>query len=718
MWSNTSIKTTKENTSLQHDLFQGVEIEINTSCNRRCTHCPNSIFDRGLIQNEKLMPTELFHKIIDELAEIGFSGRISPHFHGEPLLDKRLVDLMTYVRKRLPGSEIVIFTNGDFLRFDRYMELVRAGVDGFIVTQHGRTMPAGIKDLFSHFKSPGPLPVPLQYLVYDHLTPLYNKGGLIDVSTTYPLPNCLWHYFSTATIDYDGNVVLCCNDYLSSITFGNVNEKKLVDIWFDKLYEKVRKDILKMDFNLPICKRCIENISPSEMEKAYMRARIDSQEVPDANTFLYDPIDIENLGEIPGTTEFCVEIIKKGRNGQKSDPILIIGGWAVDSLAGAPAAAVFIIFDTGQKFRAYYPVSRLDVAYHFRNDDLRDSGFIAHIPSGELPSGGRAFRLEIVTHDRTGYYHPSEQFFVDNATKKTLSDTAFLTRKEKTNYVSLMIDRIQSPSEPIKRPRNPLSGIYEILRIQQPISKILGPQFRPDCQKIEIDITYRCNLKCFNCNKSCKQAPSSDQMTISQIQRFLDDSKDARRYWHTIRISGGEPTLHPDFIEILNLLHDYRTTFSPGTTIEVATNGYDPAVDSLFSQMPESIVIHNSKRKGVQNLDFSSVNIAPCDMPIYKFADFSNACCIPEFLGIGLTPYGYYPCAVAGSIDRVFGFDLGIKHLPPDNEGFSDVLRIFCSICGHFKRSGEIPLDRPVQSRTWKRAYETFQKSPADLRKY
>jgi|GEM_PF-544726 len=714
MRRSTSIKTTKENASLQKDLFKSVEIEINTSCNRRCSHCPNSIFDRGLIQNEKLMPTELFHKIIDELAEIGFSGRISPHFHGEPLLDKRLVYLIDYVQKRLPGAEIVIFTNGDYLTFEKYKELVREGVDGFIVTQHDQTIPAGTQDLYNHFESPGPLPVPLQYLVYNESTPLYNKGGLIDVPLTYPLPNCLWHSLTTVTIDHAGSVVLCCNDYLSSTTFGNVKDNKLLDIWFDECYKDIRKDLRKMEFRLPICKRCIKNIDPAEMKKAYTRARIESLVTPDGETFFNDPIELKMLGEIPDTTKFSVETIKNNRNKQKSVSTLIIGGWAIDSSADSPGATVFITFDTSQEFRAYYPVTRPDVAAHFSNESLQDSGFIAIVPSGELPSGKRSFRLKIVTNDRTGYYYPAEKFSVENTSEKMFSDGI----SHKYSSVSLMIDRMQSPLPNMQQPCNRRSGFFELLRILRPFTAVFGPQYLPDCQKIEIDITYRCNLKCFNCNRSCTQAPSSDQMTISQIQRFLDESKKAEKYWRTIRISGGEPTLHPDFMEIVNLLTDYRNSSSPGTTIEVATNGYDPAAGSFLLQVPEGIVVRNSKKKGVQNLDFSSVNIAPCDLPEYKLADYSNACSIPKFSGIGLTPFGYYPCAVAGGIDRVFGFDLGIKNLPPDHEEFTDVLRILCRICGHFKRLGETPPDRPVQSRTWRRAYEKFHKSPAILQRY
>jgi MoaA/NifB/PqqE/SkfB family radical SAM enzyme len=664
------------------------------------------------------MPTELFHKIIDELAEIEFSGRISPHFHGEPLLDKRLVSLMSYVRKRLSGADIVIFTNGDYLTFKTYMELVTAGVDGFIVTQHSGTMPAGIKDLYSHFESPGLLPVPLQYLMYDDLTPLYNKGGLIDVSTTYPIPNCLWHSLSTITIDHGGNVVLCCNDYKSSTTFGNVTDKKLLDIWFDEYYTNIRKDLRKMNFRLPICKRCTENIDTVEMKNAYLNARIDSLEAPDSGTFLYDPLNLEKLGEIPDKTEFWVESIKSAENKQQSDKVLVIGGWAVDSSAGSPGAAVFITFDTGQEFRAYYPVPRPDVAAFFGNEGLRDSGFTAIVPMGQLPPGKRTFRLKIVTYDRAGFYYPPDEFLVESVPEKLQGDNSFRTFRGKNNYVSLMIERMQSQPNQRIPSRNRRKVLSDLLRIQKPITTFLGPQYRPDCRKIEIDITYRCNLKCFNCNRSCTQASSSIQMTIPQIRRFVDESKKSGKLWDTILISGGEPTLHPDLIKILNLLLDYRNTFSPGSRIEVVTNGYDPAADSVLSQIPECISLHNTKRKGVQNLDFSSVNIAPCDLASYKLADYASACRIAEVSGIGLTPFGYYPCALAGSIDRVFGFDLGMKQLPQEFTEFTDSFGIFCSICGHFKRSGEVPLDRPVQSRTWRDAYEKFRECPPILKRY
>jgi hypothetical protein len=86
---------------------------------------------------------------------------------------------------------------------------------------------------------------------------------------------------------------------------------------------------------------------------------------------------------------------------------------------------------------------------------------------------------------------------------------------------------------------------------------------------------------------------------------------------------------------------------------------------------------------------------------------------------MGLTPYGYYPCAVAGSIDRIFGYDLGRKVLPRDNENFADCLKILCRYCGHFKRLVEEPINSELMSKTWKNAYKQYRSNnPPLLSKY
>src|SRR6056297_2984473 len=68
---------------LRRGLFVSINLETFAHCNRECDFCFNN---KRFEQREKgQMSFELWKKIIDELAELDFKGRISPHFYGEPL---------------------------------------------------------------------------------------------------------------------------------------------------------------------------------------------------------------------------------------------------------------------------------------------------------------------------------------------------------------------------------------------------------------------------------------------------------------------------------------------------------------------------------------------------------------------------------------------------------------------------------------------------------
>ena len=79
---------------------------------------------------------------------------------------------------------------------------------------------------------------------------------------------------------------------------------------------------------------------------------------------------------------------------------------------------------------------------------------------------------------------------------------------------------------------------------------------------------------------------------------------------------------------------------------------------------------------------------------------------------MGVTPYGYYPCAVAGAIDRIFGFNRR-KTLPEPDDDMREELRQFCAVCGHFKARTSEPLTGPVTSPTWQKAYARSHQRPA-----
>jgi hypothetical protein len=206
-------------------------------------------------------------------------------------------------------------------------------------------------------------------------------------------------------------------------------------------------------------------------------------------------------------------------------------------------------------------------------------------------------------------------------------------------------------------------------------------------------------------------------MEVDQIRRLLDESTAAGQSWQQIRLLGGEPTLHPELFTIVDELLAWRRRSSPSTGIEVTTNGYGIVVQRVLERLPSVVKVNNTnKLSRIQ--PFRSFNIAPVDRVEYTYADYSNGCQVAEASGIGFTPYGLYPCPVAGGIDRIMGLDLGLKQLPVGDDDMHDQLKVFCQLCGHFKRLYEIPPDRPVMSKTWETSYARYQQNPPELTRY
>lgn len=237
------------------DFFDAILIETATACNRRCSYCPNSIYDRGQVGNNKLMDVDLYKKIIDDLADMKYKGTVKPFNFNEPLLDKRLLDLVRYTREKLPKSNIHIATNGDYLTFELYKKLIDAGITAIYITPHRETMPDHIKGLFAKLKDRDDKVT----IKYNHLTPestLANRGGLVQVKQRSPIPRCVIAPI-TIQISYEGNAFLCCNDYFGKYTFGNVREKSIKEIWKDPAYVNKRKELRKGVYKYEICKKCM-----------------------------------------------------------------------------------------------------------------------------------------------------------------------------------------------------------------------------------------------------------------------------------------------------------------------------------------------------------------------------------------------------------------------------------------------------------------------------
>jgi len=228
-------------------LFTSTNIETYGYCNRKCDFCFNS--DRFSNREVGRMDENIWRKIVDELASVNFAGRISPHFYGEPLLDKRLPDLIAYARKKCPFSYIKFGSNGDMLTEQLLLKLIKSGLDRISVTNYDESPKDSLIKLskkYSKFVS---------YRSYKDIN-LANRGGTIfdrenkksDMPCSRPSEQLV--------INWKGDVLLCCNDYYGKHVFGNVKDESLLDIWKNESFKKIRKKLQINREKLNICNNC------------------------------------------------------------------------------------------------------------------------------------------------------------------------------------------------------------------------------------------------------------------------------------------------------------------------------------------------------------------------------------------------------------------------------------------------------------------------------
>lgn len=238
------------------DIFYRVAIETISTCNRKCSYCPNSLYSR----EQKLMDTDLFKKIISDLTLIDYNGTIAPCFYGEPLLDHRLSELVAYTKEKLPKTLFYLYTNGDYLSKDLFLKLISSGVDKFFVSHHENKPPKIFmswyeKASFSEKRK-------IIFKKMDENSPLSNRGGAIKVK------NNITRIFGrrckrpsiSFTVDVFGESLLCCNDFFGKYSFGNVKEKSVMETWESAAYAKMRKEIVFKHVFPEICKKCLSDL--------------------------------------------------------------------------------------------------------------------------------------------------------------------------------------------------------------------------------------------------------------------------------------------------------------------------------------------------------------------------------------------------------------------------------------------------------------------------
>ncbi|TXJ35256.1 radical SAM/SPASM domain-containing protein [Brachyspira pilosicoli] len=281
-------------------------IESSDKCNFKCNFCPTS--DLNLMKNTSgrnygNIDFELYKKVIDDIKL--FNNKIKTlHLHksGEPLLNKKIADMIKYAKDSNCIETISITTNGYLLNNELSLQIIDAGIDRINISIEGinakqyleianvninfddfvnkiaflfknkknciisiKIVDANLNenDKKEFFRIFGDI---CDYISIENIIP-WNE---FDIDTSLISQNKsiykgnLHHnilicpkIFYQIAVNSDGSVSACCDDWGHKVIVGNINEKSLVDIWNSEELKELRLLFIRGNRNKhPFCKDC------------------------------------------------------------------------------------------------------------------------------------------------------------------------------------------------------------------------------------------------------------------------------------------------------------------------------------------------------------------------------------------------------------------------------------------------------------------------------
>lgn len=234
--------------------FGNIMLSTCNRCNGFCSFCAAS--NRYNHFKKTLMSNTLISKIIAELEEIDYRGRITMQGLNEPLLDERMCTIIEEIHKRVKNGRIHIITNGTLLdreklsriypcvrkiHIDNYsdeirpelqkcLDLVKQGDDG------------GRKLVFSMRRQ-------------QEILAQFGENECGRTQTPGVDCSCILPY-NTIAVQANGKVSLCMADIAQHYIVGDVEKNTLTEIWYGDEMARYRRILRNGRRSLPLCRSC------------------------------------------------------------------------------------------------------------------------------------------------------------------------------------------------------------------------------------------------------------------------------------------------------------------------------------------------------------------------------------------------------------------------------------------------------------------------------
>lgn len=190
------------------------------------------------------MTPELCNSIMNQLAELDYTGRVALYSNNEPLLDPRIFEFAAQARRALPKAHVYVFTNGTLLTLEKFVRLIpnldTLVIDVYYSGEEG--LPENIRPIVEYCTEHEELQTKVKIQLIDRHAIRNNRGCKSK-------NRCETHHFACPcdfpfiqlVIRPDGKVSLCCNDGTREYTMGDLKSERIVDVWRGEKFQRIRE---------------------------------------------------------------------------------------------------------------------------------------------------------------------------------------------------------------------------------------------------------------------------------------------------------------------------------------------------------------------------------------------------------------------------------------------------------------------------------------------
>lgn len=271
-------------------LFNCINIETTSWCNLRCKFCPSSVLERP----HQFMEDNLYQKIIDNLARLGYREQVKLYQSNEPLLDPKLEEKIAYAREKLPKASLGLSTNAILLTEERLEKLYLAGLNfiaseaylskdqfeklrtlymKFAETHEGIIVNAQGSEGYSYaiensqYTRKNRLYITLSKRYSDPMDPssmsyntsqITSRCGLIISTRKLTKAHACARPSRTMQVNFDGTVLSCCEEWTHDprAIMGSLKLNTIEEIWNGKPFFKLRAKLQAGDRSGYPCSAC------------------------------------------------------------------------------------------------------------------------------------------------------------------------------------------------------------------------------------------------------------------------------------------------------------------------------------------------------------------------------------------------------------------------------------------------------------------------------